>query len=301
MPSLKGANHEEPAALRNDPAVGYEIEEGLVDTGVVGEFGVECDGHRSSLPDGHGVGAFGGEDFDAFSDVRNLRSTDEDHFQRRLGKLAVEIAKKFPFADGAVELPSISIAPDADIEGAETGLRGILHFFGKKDCAGARTESGLKPNEMLEFFESDLTEKLEEGAGFSSRNHQAVDGLELFWLPDEHDFGAQLFEPPAVGVKISLQSEDSDLQSQSLSPGSRQSSTQELLHFNGCAADTCILRATRGRLLICEGASRYAMAGAKQRAAAKQNIKKAAAAAKRKRTIAHLPKKTRAALGKQAA
>jgi len=40
---------------------------------------------------------------------------------------------------------------------------------------------------------------------------------------------------------------------------------------------------------------------ARQRAAARRNIKKAAAAAKKKRTIAHLPKKTRTALGKQAA
>jgi hypothetical protein len=43
------------------------------------------------------------------------------------------------------------------------------------------------------------------------------------------------------------------------------------------------------------------MATAKQRVAARRNIKKAAAAARRKRTIAHLPKKTRTALGKQAA
>ena len=43
------------------------------------------------------------------------------------------------------------------------------------------------------------------------------------------------------------------------------------------------------------------MATAKQRAAARRNIKKAASAAKRKRTIAHLPKRTRTALGKQAA
>jgi len=43
------------------------------------------------------------------------------------------------------------------------------------------------------------------------------------------------------------------------------------------------------------------MASAKQSAAARKNIKKASAAAKRKRTIAHLPKRTRAALGKQAA
>jgi hypothetical protein len=41
------------------------------------------------------------------------------------------------------------------------------------------------------------------------------------------------------------------------------------------------------------------MAGRK--AAARRNIRKAAKAARRKRTIAHLPKKTRTALGKQAA
>jgi hypothetical protein len=38
-----------------------------------------------------------------------------------------------------------------------------------------------------------------------------------------------------------------------------------------------------------------------KRTAAKRNIKKPAKAARRKRTIAHLPKKTRTALGKQAA
>jgi hypothetical protein len=43
------------------------------------------------------------------------------------------------------------------------------------------------------------------------------------------------------------------------------------------------------------------MASPKQRAAARNNIKKAAKVAKRKRTISHLPKKTRTALGKEAA
>ena len=42
------------------------------------------------------------------------------------------------------------------------------------------------------------------------------------------------------------------------------------------------------------------MATEKQRAAARRNIKKAQAAARKKRTIAHLPKKTRTALAKQA-
>ena len=43
------------------------------------------------------------------------------------------------------------------------------------------------------------------------------------------------------------------------------------------------------------------MSISKQKARASRNIKKAAAVAKRKRTIAHLPKSTRTALGKEAA
>ena len=43
------------------------------------------------------------------------------------------------------------------------------------------------------------------------------------------------------------------------------------------------------------------MASEKQTRAARRNVKKAQAAAKGKRTIAHMPKKTRTALGQQAA
>ena len=43
------------------------------------------------------------------------------------------------------------------------------------------------------------------------------------------------------------------------------------------------------------------MASAKQRQAARRNIKKATAAAKRKQTLKHLPKRTRQAMGKQGA
>ena len=43
------------------------------------------------------------------------------------------------------------------------------------------------------------------------------------------------------------------------------------------------------------------MPSKKQISAARKNLRKAAVAAKKKRTIAHLPKATRTALGKQAA
>jgi hypothetical protein len=42
------------------------------------------------------------------------------------------------------------------------------------------------------------------------------------------------------------------------------------------------------------------MASEKQRAAARKNVKKAQAGAKRKQTLKHLPKSTRTALGKEA-
>ena len=43
------------------------------------------------------------------------------------------------------------------------------------------------------------------------------------------------------------------------------------------------------------------MATSRQTAAARRNVRKAAAAAQRKKTISKLPKRTRTALGKQAA
>jgi hypothetical protein len=43
------------------------------------------------------------------------------------------------------------------------------------------------------------------------------------------------------------------------------------------------------------------MATRRQRSAAKRNIRRAISAARRKKTIAHLPKRTRTALGKQGA
>ena len=66
------------------------------------------------------------------------------------------------------------------------------------------------------------------------------------------------------------------------------------------------IRATSEFSTLCPASSvlmlkEMPMATARQKAAARRNIRKAAKAARGKRTIAHLPKKTRRALGKQAA
>jgi GNAT superfamily N-acetyltransferase len=59
----------------------------------------------------------------------------------------------------------------------------------------------------------------------------------------------------------------------------------------GCSGLSLTLRLSKGGLT----------ATAKQRNAARRNVKKAAAAARRKQTLKHLPKATRRALGKEGA
>jgi hypothetical protein len=173
-----------------------------VDAGVGGEFGVEGGCHGSSLADGDGVGTFGGNDFHAFAHVLDFRSADEHHFQWRCAEL--------PFPNGAVDLPSVGVAADADIEGAEPGLRGILDFGGEQDGAGTGSEGGLGVDEVFKFGETFFAEKFEERAGLASGDDEAVDVIELLGLFDEHNLGAQLFKPAAVRVEIALQGQDTD-------------------------------------------------------------------------------------------
>jgi len=181
-----------------------------VNAGIVGKFRVERSGHRSSLLNGDWIRAFSGKDFDAFADVRNLWGTDEDHFQRRFLLLVLETAEEFAVANRAVDLASVGVAADADVESPEAGLRGIFDLFGKEDGTGAGAERRLEANELFQLFKTGLAEKLEKGARFATRDDQAIDFVELLWLFDEHNLGAQLFEPAAVCVKIALQGQDSD-------------------------------------------------------------------------------------------
>lgn len=58
-----------------------EVEEGLMDAGVRGQFGVERGGHGFSLPDGYGIGTFSSEDLHAFADAFDFRCANEDHFE----------------------------------------------------------------------------------------------------------------------------------------------------------------------------------------------------------------------------
>jgi len=195
----------------------YKFEKGAVDARIFAELGMEGCCHHSSLPDGYRIRSFGGNDFDAGADALDLGGADEDHLERgvRVNRIAgdatVSGREKLALADGAVDLTSVGIAADAYVEGAQAGLPGIFHFGGEQDCSGAGAECGLGMHELIQFFESFLAEKFEEGAGFATRDDEAVDLVELLRLFDEHNFGAQLLEPAAVGIEIALQGQDTDL------------------------------------------------------------------------------------------
>ena len=170
-----------------------------MDAVVVRKFWMKSRRHGVSLPDHHRITALSRQDFYIFADAFNLGGADENHFQRRVG------LEKFAFADGAVDLASIGIAADADVECAEALLFGIVYFVRKQDRSRAGAEGGFHCDKLFQLFEPGLAQQIQESSGFAPGNHQTVDLVELLGLLDEHNFSTQLFKPAAVRVEITLQ------------------------------------------------------------------------------------------------
>ena len=66
-----------------------QIQERLMHARILRQLRVERRCHYSSLPDGYGVVAFGGDDFNAGANALDLWRTDEDHFGWLAAKLAL--------------------------------------------------------------------------------------------------------------------------------------------------------------------------------------------------------------------
>ena len=119
--------------------------------------------------------------------------------------------RKFAFADGAVDLASVGVAADADVEGAEAGLLWGSPLRVASRIAPAQVPNvGLARTNCLSFSNPASPRSFRKVPGFAAGDDEAVDGIELLGLFDEHHFGAELFEPAAVGVEIALQGQDSD-------------------------------------------------------------------------------------------
>ena len=174
---------------------------------IVGEFGVEGCGHGSSLPDGDRVRSFGGDDFDGGSDAGNLWGADEDHFERGFSH---PLLNELTFADRAVDLASVGVTADADVDRAKTGLLRVFYFGRQENGSRTSAEGRLQADELFQLFKSFFPQQFKERTGLASGDDQAVDGIELLRLLDEDDMGAEFFETAAVGVEVSLQREHAD-------------------------------------------------------------------------------------------
>src|SRR5271169_5811881 len=104
-----------------------DVEEKLVDAGVIAEFGVEGGGEEMGFADEDGEAVAGGEGFDFGSGVGDAWGADEDHFEGAAGEFCGG------GEDGGVDLASVSVALYGDVEGGERGLRRVLDVFGEED------------------------------------------------------------------------------------------------------------------------------------------------------------------------
>ncbi len=99
--------------------------------GVVGEFGMEGGRHRCSLPDGNGslpsvaITSTPGPTCSILGARMKTIS---------IGIHSPDFPQEFALTDGAVDLASVGVPADADVERAESGLPRILYF-------GRRAES----------------------------------------------------------------------------------------------------------------------------------------------------------------
>src|SRR5438270_5801085 len=91
-------------------------------------------GEKMPLPDQHRVLAARGEGLDFRAGSGDARSPDEDHFQRT----ALEFGRRAK--DRRVDLATVSVALDGNVERAKGLLRGVLDILRQEDDAGTGAE-----------------------------------------------------------------------------------------------------------------------------------------------------------------
>jgi len=112
-----------------------------VNASIAAQFRMKGGGHRFALADKDGIVSFGSQNFDIRTEAGYFRRADEDHLDGGAAEEAV--------ANRAVNLASIGIAANADIERAEARLLRILHVFRQENCSRAGAERRLYADEFF--------------------------------------------------------------------------------------------------------------------------------------------------------
>jgi hypothetical protein len=133
-------------------------------------------GHCLALAHDYRIVPFCREDFYVGAELFDLGGADENHLDRRFAEPAR--------TDGAIDLPTVRVTADANIQRAQPGLVRIRNFFREHNGPGAGAEGGLEAYKLFEFGEAPLAQDLQEGSGFAPGDYQTVDLVELFGLAD---------------------------------------------------------------------------------------------------------------------
>ena len=186
-----------------------EIEEELMDARVVAEFGMEGGGKDVVLADENGEAVAGGEGFDFRAGAGDARSADKDHLEWAAGEFG------WDGEDGGVDLATVGVAFDRDIEGAEGGLGGVLDVFGQEDSAGTGAERWGGLDERGEGVEEAVALKeLQHGGGLATGKNEAIDaglafvGEEFVRSTDESGRDAEGGQDARVGFVSALKGQD---------------------------------------------------------------------------------------------
>ncbi len=97
----------------------------------------------------------------------------------------------------------MSIAPSPACFGFSTSLA-------SKIAPAQVPKVGFVLTNCFSFSKPGFAQELKKSPGLAAGDDQAVNVIELFGLPDQHNFGTQRFEPAAVRVKIALQGQHSN-------------------------------------------------------------------------------------------
>lgn len=173
-----------------------------MNAGIVAEFRMEGCSHGLALANDHRIIALGGQNLHAFANALDFWRADEYHLDRHIAKQAL--------SNGAVNLTSVSVATDSDVECTQAELPGIFHFFGKQDCTGTGAKGRLQAHEIFQLLKTCVAKEPEERAGLTAWDDKAVDLIELLRLLDQHHSCTEFFQSLAVGVEIALERENAD-------------------------------------------------------------------------------------------
>jgi hypothetical protein len=150
----------------------HDVDEEPMHTAVVGEFRMKRGGKQMSLAHQDRKLFAASQDIDAGTGGGDARGANEDHLQRSAWQ-----RRRFD-KDRGVDLAAVGISLHCGIEEPQTALRGMAHFTGEQDGAGAGAKDGVRGSEVLKRLEEVAAlQELEDGGGFAAGQDEPVEGL----------------------------------------------------------------------------------------------------------------------------